>query len=788
MAAVAVPLSAPSSNHMRSSSPPPSPPPSSSSIQSSSTSSSTHLTYQHVPEQAVEISNNSFDEDDDSRTIKHDSPGISDVDPSGLPPPYTQESVMVDLNLGQANAVTTFSGKSSSKSDYGFSDASTINLPERRPVIKKKPREGHNSFHRSSIGFSLKNHQQQQRQNSSNESIYIFLSSLNDTFTQKCIKLPFFPNTLSLGRQVNSKTQPTPDNGYFNSRVLSRQHAEIWADKATGQVWIRDIKSANGTFINGNRLLPEDSESEPYELKANDILELGIDISAEDTKGVSHNKVAARVDKVGFGGGTFQPGTNGIHNGPISLSFADIDPSANLAGSHNGAGNTITASVIAGTGGGGAGKLSRHRIISRILAPHGVNTKGPISLDMILRKLDTEVQFAKSQAIELDRATQAFESMTQAQAESVAEAAKIAVAASAGTLSSVLSEPESNDLEHLVAPLADDVHQADINSAFVTAAEQKLLAVTVSLQAAEQQITEFDYKIAELEERLNHESSARQEVEAKLTLAQRELELEREQAIDEFKESNQDVGELEFDDSQSTAADTVVLMRSEERRRRRSQSDGIDEDDVLGQLDLARRDAIMWESRALKAEKAAENNARALKHLISELRAHSGIEIFDDGHDNVDQQDIDQANNEIHGSKSRSRSRSRSPAVERDDRPAPDSPQIFTRTATLTPEEFKMARHEDDRADDKPPFSRRIRSRRSEIFKSQAGKPSLTLSQSSSSSITITTNAADNLPIREGLVTHHVTLAHLFAPLISAMTIVTIGLGIMVVLNNRSVP
>jgi pSer/pThr/pTyr-binding forkhead associated (FHA) protein len=38
------------------------------------------------------------------------------------------------------------------------------------------------------------------------------------------------------------------------------------------QILIKDIKSANGTFINGERLSLEGRESTPYELKNDDIL------------------------------------------------------------------------------------------------------------------------------------------------------------------------------------------------------------------------------------------------------------------------------------------------------------------------------------------------------------------------------------------------------------------------------------------------------------------------------------------------------------------------------------
>jgi pSer/pThr/pTyr-binding forkhead associated (FHA) protein len=38
------------------------------------------------------------------------------------------------------------------------------------------------------------------------------------------------------------------------------------------QIFIKDVKSSNGTFINGDRLSPESMESEPCELKSDDIV------------------------------------------------------------------------------------------------------------------------------------------------------------------------------------------------------------------------------------------------------------------------------------------------------------------------------------------------------------------------------------------------------------------------------------------------------------------------------------------------------------------------------------
>lgn len=143
------------------------------------------------------------------------------------------------------------------------------------------------------------------------------LLPMNGTFERKQINLPYYPDNLRVGRQTNAKTVPTPSNGYFDSKVLSRQHAEVWADR-NGKVFIRDVKSSNGTFVNGQRLSPENRESDPHELRQHDTLELGIDIVSEDQKTIVHHKVSAKIEYVGL------PGAS---NNVLDLSFGDLDPS-----------------------------------------------------------------------------------------------------------------------------------------------------------------------------------------------------------------------------------------------------------------------------------------------------------------------------------------------------------------------------------------------------------------------------------------------------------------------------
>lgn len=152
---------------------------------------------------------------------------------------------------------------------------------------------------------------------SENPAILILLP-MNGTFDRKQINVPYYPEVLRIGRQTNAKTVPTPLNGFFDSKVLSRQHAEVWADKS-GKIWIRDVKSSNGTFVNGHRLSPENRESEPHELRESDTLELGIDIVSEDQSTIVHHKVSSKVEHAG---------TYGTAPSILDLNFGDLDPAS----------------------------------------------------------------------------------------------------------------------------------------------------------------------------------------------------------------------------------------------------------------------------------------------------------------------------------------------------------------------------------------------------------------------------------------------------------------------------
>jgi hypothetical protein len=235
----------------------------------------------------------------------------------------------------------------------------------------------------------------------------LYLLSMNGTFERKTISVPFYPDSLRIGRQTNAKTVPTPANGFFDSKVLSRQHAEIWAER-NGKIWIRDVKSSNGTFVNGTRLSAENRDSEPHELQSQDHLELGIDIVSEDQKTVVHHKVAAKVEHAGFLGST---------NNVLEMNFGDLDP-ANGAmmvpsqgslqmrgrtGSQGSVGSNGRMGLPTSVAGSQVSALSQQRPMNFWLTP--------VTTEQIVKRINHEMRAARLQTNDLGRADLLFRTL-----------------------------------------------------------------------------------------------------------------------------------------------------------------------------------------------------------------------------------------------------------------------------------------------------------------------------------------------------------------------------------------
>lgn len=66
--------------------------------------------------------------------------------------------------------------------------------------------------------------------------IAVELKPVNSTFSAKSLDLSPGSPSLKIGRQTSPKQPPTAQNGIFDSKVLSRQHAELWLNGDDGRV------------------------------------------------------------------------------------------------------------------------------------------------------------------------------------------------------------------------------------------------------------------------------------------------------------------------------------------------------------------------------------------------------------------------------------------------------------------------------------------------------------------------------------------------------------------------
>ncbi|KAF8629365.1 hypothetical protein AX17_005661 [Amanita inopinata Kibby_2008] len=202
----------------------------------------------------------------------------------------------------------------------------------------------------------------------------LYLYPINDSFIPKHIAL-LNNQHVKIGRQTNAKTAPGERNGYFDSKVLSRQHAEVWEE--SGKIFIKDVKSSNGTFINGERLSPEGVESEPFELKSDDIV------------------VAARAEQHQQQQQQHQQQYH--HQGANSLHTGQPGPNANgPAGAFSFAGAQQRRAQLAQQGLTGMGGMGGN------IRPPG---KSGLSFDLIFSRLQGELQKTKDTGAELHNLT-----------------------------------------------------------------------------------------------------------------------------------------------------------------------------------------------------------------------------------------------------------------------------------------------------------------------------------------------------------------------------------------------
>ncbi|XP_051967062.1 sarcolemmal membrane-associated protein-like isoform X2 [Xyrauchen texanus] len=103
----------------------------------------------------------------------------------------------------------------------------------------------------------------------------------------------YLDEPVKIGRSV-ARSRPAQNNATFDCKVLSRNHALVWFDHKTGQFYLQDTKSSNGTFINSQRLSRGSEESPPCEVLSGDIIQFGVDVT-ENTRKVTHGCVVSTI-------------------------------------------------------------------------------------------------------------------------------------------------------------------------------------------------------------------------------------------------------------------------------------------------------------------------------------------------------------------------------------------------------------------------------------------------------------------------------------------------------------
>ncbi|OAP58107.1 hypothetical protein AYL99_07197 [Fonsecaea erecta] len=467
------------------------------------------------------------------------------------------------------------------------------------------------------------------------------LLPMNGTFERKQINLPFYPEVLRIGRQTNAKTVPTPVNGYFDSKVLSRQHAEVWADR-TGKVFIRDVKSSNGTFVNGQRLSPENRESEPHELRQHDTLELGIDIVSEDQKTIVHHKVSAKVEYVGL------PGTT---NNVLDLTFGDLDPShgggllpspvsSPMLHSRSRPGGPATngrASAPSSVAGGQMSSIAQQRM----------NMWGatPLNVEQLVKTVALEMRAAKQQAEELDQAgaflnslltpgaeaprpqPSSKENVPQRQSNGRAKAPKLEHMAR-------FADPPAPPPQQPLPEKPDASKPSPVTTSFTNllkrgetakqtnnashsptnAQNSQMLSLIEALSIAKKELDSQGARVKQLEDMLRQERSAREDAEERARKLEQHAASRPVSAVEEESQTPTD----STHDTKAVEEEARPDADGELDARTKTLQQNLDQ--VLGEMQRLKADVDQFQRRAETAEADAANARKSLAEMIDKIR------------------------------------------------------------------------------------------------------------------------------------------------------------------------
>ncbi|XP_050419857.1 sarcolemmal membrane-associated protein [Adelges cooleyi] len=135
---------------------------------------------------------------------------------------------------------------------------------------------------------------------------------------------PFEERTLTLDQPVKigrllAKAKVSPNNGIFDCKVLSRNHALLWHEN--NKFFLQDTKSSNGTFVNNHRLSKSGEESKPQEVFSGDVVQFGVDV-IENARNISHGCITA-ILKLYYADGT-EAKSNPVVNFISDVSTQDL--------------------------------------------------------------------------------------------------------------------------------------------------------------------------------------------------------------------------------------------------------------------------------------------------------------------------------------------------------------------------------------------------------------------------------------------------------------------------------
>ncbi|KAH6696906.1 hypothetical protein F5X68DRAFT_650 [Plectosphaerella plurivora] len=110
--------------------------------------------------------------------------------------------------------------------------------------------------------------------------LHFKFQSLDTQHTERRIRLDKNQKTVQIGR--TSKRDPNlssaMNNGWIDSPVISREHAELSLGDETQPVYIKDLNSRHGTYLNHERLEP----NRIYPVIHGDVVKFGIDIQRDE--------------------------------------------------------------------------------------------------------------------------------------------------------------------------------------------------------------------------------------------------------------------------------------------------------------------------------------------------------------------------------------------------------------------------------------------------------------------------------------------------------------------------